>query len=64
MVLNPQRRYYEILKTVIDVEYEDLLWMEDAIVLERNSRTFRERILKINENAEEICELLRKSPKG
>ncbi|CAG8478421.1 3782_t:CDS:2 [Racocetra persica] len=51
------------LKKVINNEYEDLLWGEDAIVLERNSRTFRERIMKINENAEEICELLRNSPK-
>ncbi|CAG8446854.1 11152_t:CDS:2 [Diversispora eburnea] len=64
MVLNPQRRYYDTLKKVIDIEYEDLLWREDAIVLERNSRTFRERILKINENTEEIYELLRKSSKG
>ncbi|CAG8634732.1 3425_t:CDS:2, partial [Racocetra fulgida] len=51
------------LKKVINNEYEDLLWGEDAIFLERNSRTFRERIMKINENAEEVCELLRNSPK-
>ncbi|KAF0408176.1 PLP-dependent transferase [Gigaspora margarita] len=63
LILNPQRRYYEELKKVINNEYEDLLWGEDAIFLERNSRTFRERIMKINENTEEICKLLKNSPK-
>ena len=64
MVLNPQRKHYEKLKQVIKQDYEDLVWGEDAIFLERNSRTFRERILKINESAEELCDFLSKSPKG
>ncbi|CAG8614755.1 21684_t:CDS:2 [Cetraspora pellucida] len=62
-IFSGDRRYYEVLKKVINSEYEDLLWGEDAIFLERNSRTFRERIMKINESAEAICELLRNSPK-
>ncbi|CAG8525213.1 2733_t:CDS:2, partial [Scutellospora calospora] len=63
LVLNPQRRYYEKLKKVINNEYEDILWGEDAIFLERNSRTFRERIMKIDKTTEEICELFINSPK-
>ena len=63
-MLNPQRKHYEKLKQVIKQDYEDLVWGEDAIFLERNSRTFRDRILKINENTEELCDFLSKSPKG
>ncbi|RIA95122.1 pyridoxal phosphate-dependent transferase [Glomus cerebriforme] len=63
LVLNPQRKHYEKLKQVIKQDYEDLVWGEDAIFLERNSRTFRDRILKINETAEELCDFLSKSPK-
>ncbi|CAJ0906715.1 3778_t:CDS:2 [Entrophospora sp. SA101] len=48
---------------VIKDDYEDLVWSEDAVFLERNSRTFRERIIKINENAEKLCDFLIKSPK-
>ncbi|CAG8475777.1 4580_t:CDS:2 [Paraglomus occultum] len=63
MVLNPQRKYYHKLKDVIKAEYEDNLWEEDAIFLERNSRTFRERIAKIDENAEALCDFLNDHPK-
>ncbi|CAG8547353.1 6573_t:CDS:2 [Acaulospora colombiana] len=63
LVLNPRRRHYDTLKKFIQKEYEDLLWREDAIVLERNSRTFCERIYKVNENTEKVCDFLCKSPK-
>ncbi|CAI2175922.1 3034_t:CDS:2 [Funneliformis geosporum] len=63
LVLNPQRKHYEKLKQLIKQDYEDLVWGEDAIFLERNSRNFRKRILKINENTEELCDFLSKSPK-
>ncbi|CAG8642567.1 12891_t:CDS:2 [Ambispora leptoticha] len=63
LVLNPQRRHYQKLKEALKVEYEDLFWAEDVIFLERNSRTFRERILKINENAEMLCDFLNSNSK-
>jgi cystathionine gamma-synthase len=47
----------------METEYEDLLWCEDAIFLERNSRTFKERCAQINENAESLCEYLKQHPK-
>jgi cystathionine gamma-synthase len=52
------------LKEVIKVEYEDVLWGEDAIVLEGNSRTVRERVIKINETTETLCDFLSMHPKG
>ncbi|KAG9293327.1 hypothetical protein G9A89_007573 [Geosiphon pyriformis] len=63
LILNPQRRHYKKLKETLKLEYEDLFWAEDVIFLERNSRTFRERIAKINANAESLCDFLCKSPK-
>ena len=44
------------------IEYEDNYWPEDAIFMERNSRDFVARILRINVNAEAICQVLKDSP--
>lgn len=55
-VLNPQSRYYSKLKEVMEQEYEDNYWPEDAIFMERNSRDFVSRIDRINTNAEAICD--------
>lgn len=63
-ILNPKGRYYDLLKKTWAAEYEDNLWPEDAIFLERNSRDFVSRIERINVNAEAICEVLMKHPKG
>ncbi|RKO92711.1 cystathionine gamma-synthase [Blyttiomyces helicus] len=62
MVLNPGAgKYAETLVTVTKLYHENL-WCEDAIFLERNSRTFRRRIAKINDNAERLCDFLRARP--
>lgn len=63
LVLNPNRKHYDVLKAYMETDYEDLLWCEDAIFLERNSRTFKERCAKINENAESLCDYLQQHPK-
>ena len=61
-VLNPQGRYYTRLKDLMEVQYEDNYWPEDAIFMERNSRDFVCRIDRINTNAEAICRTLNGSP--
>ncbi|EEH23388.2 hypothetical protein PABG_05599 [Paracoccidioides brasiliensis Pb03] len=61
-VFNPHGQYYRKLKTVLDVEYEDNYWGEDAIFLERNSRDFVSRIERINAVTEEITAQLKTSP--
>ncbi|KAG1455373.1 hypothetical protein G6F56_007081 [Rhizopus delemar] len=58
MVLNPKSAFYKPLKDVLAEDYEDLIWSEDAIFLERNSRTFKERSKTVNENTEALCDLL------
>jgi hypothetical protein len=64
LVLNPQRQFYRGLKDAMSREYEDLMWVEDAIFMERNSRTFQTRIARIDENTEALCDFLRAHPKG
>ncbi|RHZ53069.1 cystathionine gamma-synthase [Aspergillus thermomutatus] len=61
-VINPHGRYYQDLRTTFSREYEDNLWAEDAVFLERNSRDFVSRIEKINNTTEDITALLKESP--
>jgi cystathionine gamma-synthase len=64
MVLNPNRRHYQALTDALASDYEDLVWNEDAVFMERNSRNFRARSKIINENAEALCDFLSAHPKG
>ncbi|OCL08707.1 cystathionine gamma-synthase [Glonium stellatum] len=62
-VLNPNGRYYNVLKQTWVADYEDNHWAEDSVFLERNSRDFVPRIERINTNAEAICDVLRTHPR-
>ena len=62
-ILNPRSRYYDALKRVLASEYEDTMFEEDAVFLERNSRDFVSRIARINVNAEAICDVLMSHPR-
>jgi cystathionine gamma-synthase len=62
-VLNPEGRYFELLKTKLETDYEDNYWAEDAIFMERNSRDFVSRSDRVNTNAESICDVLQSHPK-
>ncbi|KAJ1859483.1 Cystathionine gamma-synthase [Coemansia sp. RSA 1822] len=63
IVLNPSSALYTQLHSAMEVAFEDLMWCEDAIFLERNSRDFMRRVVKINHNALVIAELLHSSAK-
>ncbi|KAH3900046.1 related to Cystathionine gamma-synthase [Saccharomycodes ludwigii] len=58
LILNPKSRLYDFAINSFfsnadgSSSYEDLLWCEDAICLERNSRDFIERALKVNVTTE------------
>ncbi|CDO92207.1 unnamed protein product [Kluyveromyces dobzhanskii CBS 2104] len=59
IVLNPKSRLYEFATTTLHLTekwYEDLLWCEDAICLERNSRDFISRSILVNENTETLLD--------
>ncbi|KAH6606295.1 cystathionine gamma-synthase [Trichoderma cornu-damae] len=62
-VLNPESKYYGLLKKVMeDRIYENTYWTEDILFMERNSRDFSNRVRRINANAEAICGILRADP--
>ncbi|RAL08422.1 cystathionine gamma-synthase [Aspergillus homomorphus CBS 101889] len=62
-VLNPHGHYYHSLRETYAREYEDNVWAEDVVFLERNSRDFASRIEKINRTTEVVAELLLNSPR-
>ncbi|KAM0348307.1 hypothetical protein ACHAPU_004275 [Fusarium lateritium] len=62
LVLNPESRHYRILKTAMDEIYEDNYWPEDVIFMERNSRDFESRVVRINANSDAICKVLQTHP--
>ncbi|KAI0881004.1 PLP-dependent transferase [Annulohypoxylon maeteangense] len=62
IILNPNSRYYDSLKSVMTNEFEDTYWAEDVIFMERNSRDFKSRIDRVNTNAEAICDVLNAHP--
>ncbi|KAL2889051.1 Cystathionine gamma-synthase [Ceratocystis lukuohia] len=59
VILNPGSPMYKLLKSTISSQYEDTYWPEDIIFMERNSRDFRSRIFRANDNALALCDLLR-----
>ncbi|KAJ2004267.1 Cystathionine gamma-synthase [Coemansia thaxteri] len=63
IVLNPTRPLYAALRVALGTVYEDLMWCEDAVFMERNSRTFMKRVPAINCNALAVAELLQASDK-
>lgn len=64
VVVNPSSPKAQGLSQKINELYEDVIWHEDALFLERNSRKFQQRIHQINSNAEYLCESIKSHPKG
>lgn len=52
------------MQKTFDTLYEDTIYGEDAIFMERNSRDFRPRIATINHNTEVLCDFLRARSKA
>ncbi|KAK3698283.1 Cystathionine gamma-synthase [Vermiconidia calcicola] len=63
MILNPNSRYYSVLKQYLSEEYEDTQFEEDSVYLERNSRDFVNRSQRVSHNAEVIADTLRAHPR-
>lgn len=62
-ILNASGKLYSRLKASMELEYEDTVFEEDALFLERNSRDFVSRVARVNANAEAICDMLLKHPR-
>lgn len=61
-VVNPRSPFADRLTSALAAEYEDLLWCDDAVVLEANSRDFSERVHAVNRTAETLAAFLQQHP--
>ena len=62
LVINRDSPFAESLLDAIQSAYEDLVWDEDAAVLEANSRDAAERVAAINTAAQQLAEFLDEHP--
>jgi len=63
LIVNPRSPLYGELKPLVRARHEELLWGEDAAILDAHARTFPERLRKHNENGLAIAERLRRHPR-
>ncbi|RGP62449.1 hypothetical protein FLONG3_10222 [Fusarium longipes] len=59
IALNPQTRLFPIMKQLLKDGFIDTYFPRDAIVMEKNSANFEERVSTANNNAERTAEMLR-----
>jgi len=62
LICNPKAPLYAELKPIVAAQHEELLWGEDALVLEAQARGFPERMGRHNENGLWLAERLRNHP--
>ena len=62
LILNPRSPNYGFLSPAAHQQHEELLWWEDAVVLEERSRDFAQRMRRINGNGEVLAEYFRTHP--
>jgi cystathionine gamma-synthase len=62
LTINSNRPGARRLRNALEAEYEDLFDPEDAAVLERNSRDCVDRVQRINQTAERLCDSLQTHP--
>jgi cystathionine gamma-synthase len=62
LIVNPRSPLYHELKPLVRGQHEELLWGEDAAILDANARTFPERVRQHNRHGLVIAERLRSHP--
>ena len=62
LICNPRSPLYQELKPIVSAQHEELLWGEDAVVLDAQARGFPERMKRHNENGLLLAERLRRHP--
>lgn len=62
LIVSAHSPHADVLRDHFAVEHEELLYADDAIVLERNSRDFSERMAVINRTAETLAGYLKTHP--
>ncbi len=62
LICNPKSPFYHELKPIVSAQHEELLWGEDAVVLDAQARSFPERMKRHNQNGLLLAERLRRHP--
>ena len=62
LICNPKSPYYHILKRIIAAQHQELLWGEDAAVIDAHAHGFPERMKRHNANGLYLAERLREHP--
>ena len=62
LICNPKSPCYPELKPILTAQHEELLWAEDAAILDEQARGFPQRMKQHNENGLLIAERLRRNP--
>lgn len=64
LTVNPRSPWHAWFRRELEAELatHDLLWAEDAVVLEENSRDFTDRVPRMNANAEILTDFLKSHP--
>ena len=62
LICNPKSPLYHELKPIVRAEHEELLWSEDAVVLDTQARSFPDRMKRHNQNGLLLAERLRRHP--
>jgi cystathionine gamma-synthase len=62
LICNPRSPFYKELKPIVSAQHEELLWGEDAAVLDAQARGFPERMKRHNANGLLLAERLRRHP--
>jgi cystathionine gamma-synthase len=62
LICNPRSPLYAELKPIVTAQHEELLWGEDAVVLEAQARGFLERMKRHNQNGLLLAERMRSHP--
>ena len=62
LICNPRSSLYPELKSIVRAQHEELLWGDDAVVLEAQARNFPHRMIRHNANGLLIAERLRQHP--
>ena len=62
LICNPRSPLYHELKPIISAQHEELLWGEDAAVLDAQARGFPERMQRHNQSGLLLAERLRRHP--
>jgi cystathionine gamma-synthase len=62
LICNPRSPYHAQLKAILAAQHQELLWGEDARVLDTQARGFPERMVRHNAHGLAIAERLRRHP--